>query len=108
MFTAILVLSMDDDASYLRFPARTIQTLYQFAGLVLSGGVVFHGIRLGRNGMVNMGALSFVVFLYVKLHAWWWAWMPKYVFFLLIGLTAVLLLYLFRRLRAGVSKRALL
>ena len=68
---------------------------------------MFHGIRLGRFGMVNMGALSFVVFLYVKLYAWWWAWMPKYVFFLLIGLTAVLLLYLFRRLRAEVAKRKL-
>ena len=107
MLTAILILSIVGHTSYLRFSARTIETLYQFAGLVLSGGVVFHGIRLGRIAIVNMGALSFVVFLYVKLYAWWWAWMPKYVFFLLIGLTAVLLLYLFRRLRAGVSKRAL-
>jgi len=107
MFTAVLVLSIDGHTSYLRFPARTIETLYQFVGLVLCGGVVFHGVRLGRSGMVNTGALAFVVFLYVKLHAWWWAWMPKYVFFLLIGLTAVLLLYLFRRLRAGISERAL-
>jgi hypothetical protein len=106
MFIAVLVLSIDGYTSYLRFPSRTIETLYQFAGLVLSGGVVYHGVRLARSGMVNMGALAFVIFLYVKLHAWWWAWMPKYVFFLLIGLTAVLLLYLFRRLRAAVSERA--
>jgi hypothetical protein len=106
MLFAILVLSIAGNTSYLDFPTRTIETLYQVAGLVLSGGVVFHGIRLGRIGMVNLGALSFVVFLYVKLYAWWWAWMPKYLFFLLIGLTAVLLLYLFGRLRAGVSRRA--
>ena len=107
MFTAVLVLIIDSNASYLRFPSRTIETLYQFVGLVLSGGVVFHGVRLGRSGMVNMGAPAVVIFLYVELHAWWWEWMPKYVFFLLIGLTAVLLLYLFRRLRAAISERAL-
>jgi hypothetical protein len=52
-----------------------------------------------------MGALAFVAFLYVKLHSWWWDWMPKYLFFLLIGLTAIGLLYVFRRLRGRVDER---
>ena len=48
---------------------------------------------------MNLGAIAFVVFLYVRLHSWWWHWMPKYLFFFLIGLTAIGLLLIFRRLR---------
>jgi len=105
-FTALLVLSIEDHASYTPFSARTIETLYQVVGLVASGGVVWHGIRLGRSGLVNLGALGFVIFLFVRLQAWWWAWMPKYIFFLLIGLIALLLLFFFRRIRARVTERS--
>jgi predicted RND superfamily exporter protein len=31
---------------------------------------------------------------------WWWDWMPKYLFFLVIGLISVALLVVFKRLRA--------
>jgi hypothetical protein len=104
-FTALLTLALSGPVSFLRWPGRTIETFYQFMGLVASAGVIWHGFQLGRNGLVNLGALVFVIFLYVKLHAWWWAWMPKYLFFLLIGLVAALLLFLFRRLRTELSRR---
>jgi hypothetical protein len=66
--------------------------------------VVFHGLRLGRSGLVNLGAGAFIVFLFIRLHAWWWDWMPKYLFFLTIGLTAIGLLLVFRRIRARLSE----
>ena len=43
----------------------------------------------------------FVIFLYTKFYDWWWEIMPKYLFFLVIGLSAVLLLVVFKRLRTG-------
>jgi hypothetical protein len=46
------------------------------------------------------------VFLFVRLHAWWWHWMPKYLFFLLFGLTAIGLLLVFRRIRTRLLKGA--
>ena len=104
VFAALLLLSFAGFNSYVGFPERTIETFYQFVGLLLSAGVVGHGIRLARIGLVNLGALAFVVFLYVKLYGWWWDWMPKYLFFLLIGLIAVLLLFVFHRLRTRVSR----
>ncbi len=107
LLLAVLVLSIVGHSSYVRMSIRTIETVYQVAGIALSTGLVVHGIRLGRMGLVNLGALAFVVFLYVKLYAWWWAWMPKYLFFLLVGLIAMLLLYLFRRVRARVAKGGL-
>jgi len=109
LFIALLFPALDGHTFSGRFPVRTVESLYQFAGLLASAAVVLHGIKLGRGGMVNLGALAFIIFLYVKLHTWWWAWMPKYLFFLLIGLVALLLLYIFRRLHAGlatVSERA--
>ena len=54
---------------------------------------------------MNLGAVAFVVFLYVRLHAWWWDWMPKYLFFLLIGMIALVLLFVFRRMRTRLTER---
>jgi uncharacterized membrane protein len=48
---------------------------------------------------VNTGVTFFVIFLYTKFYNWWWEVMPKYLFFLVVGLSAVLLLFVFRRLR---------
>ena len=50
--------------------------------------------------VVLLGA--FCIFLYTKFYDWWWDWMPKYIFFLVMGLAAVLLLVVFKRLR-GVA-----
>jgi hypothetical protein len=64
--------------------------------------VLVHGLRLGHTSLVNVGALAFIVFLFVRLHAWWWDWMPKYLFCLLLGLIAFGLLLVFRRLRGRI------
>jgi hypothetical protein len=104
---ALLILSKRGDLCCSGLPARTLEAFYQLAGLVLSVGVAFHGLHLGRSGLVNLGAGAFVVFLFVRLHAWWWDWMPKYLFFLLLSLIAVLLLVPFLRLRRRLSERAM-
>ncbi len=50
--------------------------------------------------MVNTGTTLFVIFLYTKFYDWWWEAVPKFVFFLLIALTAILFLVVMKRLRA--------
>jgi uncharacterized membrane protein len=102
---ALLVLSKSADLCCPVPATRMIETLYQIAGLLLSAGIVWHGLRLGRNGLVNLGAAGFVTFLFVCLHGWWWDWMPRYLFFLLIGMTALGLLAAFRRLRRRLTER---
>jgi len=42
---------------------------------------------------------QFCIFLYTKFFDWWWEVMPKYLFFLVLGLCAVLILLVLRRLR---------
>jgi hypothetical protein len=102
--TAILILSTGGDLCCGGLAPSLVAATYQVLGLLLSSAVVFHGLRLGRGGLVNLGAAAFIVFLFVRLHAWWWDWMPKYLFFLVVGFIALGLLLLFRRIRTGLAK----
>ena len=104
MLVALLVMSERADLYWLGLPASARETLCQLAGLALSAGVTFHGFRLARNGLVNLGAAGFVVFLFVRLYEWWWNWMPKYLFFLLIAMIAFLLVWLFRRIHLRLAQ----
>jgi uncharacterized membrane protein len=98
---AILVLGHWGDGSLLPFSATANEHLYQLAGFALSGTAIWAGLRFGWPGVVNLGATAFAVFLYTKFYDWWWAWMPRYLFFLLLGLSAVLCLLVLKRLRGA-------
>jgi uncharacterized membrane protein len=104
---ALLILSQSADLCCPAPATRMVETLHQIAGLLLSSGVVWHGLRLCRNGLVNLGAMGFVTFLFVCLHGWWWDWMPRYLFFLLIGMIAFGLLAFFRRLRRRLAVKGM-
>lgn len=106
LLLSLMILSKTGDPCCSVVPGRALEPVCQIAGLGLSVGVVFHGLRLGRGGLVNLGAVGFVVFLFVRLHAWWWHWMPKYLFFFILGAIAFLLLLVFRRMRTQLSERA--
>jgi hypothetical protein len=84
-----------------------VAAAYQLAGIFLSLVVVAHGLRLGAASLVNLGAAGFGVFLFTRLQAWWWEWMPKYLFFLVLGLIAFGLLLVFRRIRGRLAEGAL-
>lgn len=98
---AILVLGHWGEGSMLPFSETTNEHLYQLAGFALSSAAIWAGLRFGWPGIVNLGATAFAVFLYTKLFDWWWRWMPKYLFFLVLGLSAVLCLLVLKRLRAA-------
>ena len=96
----VLVLANWGRVSYLDFDSDLVEGFYQVAGFVLSAGAIWLGARKHWGDAVNTGATFFVIFLYTKVFDWWWDVMPKYLFFLVIGLTAVLLLAIMRRVRA--------
>lgn len=62
--------------------------------------MIWLGVRREWADVVNTGLSFFVIFLYTKLFDWWWESMPKYLFFLVLGLSAVLILLVLRRLRS--------
>lgn len=99
VFVAILILSNWGRVSYLMFPDNLIEYAYQAASFLVSGVTIWLGVRACWGSMTNLGATFFMIYLYTKFFDWWWEWMPKYLFFLILGLVAVLSLIILRRLR---------
>lgn len=99
LFMPMLILANWGMISYLNVDPELIEGAYQLAGFGLSGGAVWLGIRKGWGEVTNTGVIFFVIFIYTKFFDWWWEIMPKYLFFLVLGLTAILFLLILKRLR---------
>jgi uncharacterized membrane protein len=106
LFLPMLVLAHWGRGSYLALEPLTVERLYQVLGFVGTALLTVYGVRKQWNEVVNTGVTLFVVFLYTKLFSWWWDEMPKYLFFLLVGLIALLLLFVFCRLRSVAVTRS--
>src|SRR5437899_2788400 len=91
-FLPILVLANWGEISYLRLPNARVQALYQIAGFLVSGAAIAFGIRRRFREVTNLGCTFFVIYLYTKFFDWWWDWMPKYLFFLILASVALGLL----------------
>ncbi len=100
VFLPVLVLANWGEASY--FDAGWIEGFYQLFGFAGSAAAIWLGLRHAWPETVNTGMVFFVIFLYTKFFDWWWESMPKYLFFLVLGLMAILLLLVLRRLRAAL------
>jgi uncharacterized membrane protein len=98
----VLVLGNWGYGSYLDWDANVVEGFYQITGFVLSGLAIYWGIRKQMGEVFNTGTVFFVIFLYTKFFDWWWESMPKYLFFLILGLLAILFLLVIRRLRGAL------
>ncbi len=101
----VLILSNWGYISYLTWTATAIENFYQVLGFALSAALVWLGLRRQWGEVTNTGVTFFVIFLYTKFYDWWWETMPKYLFFLVVGLTAVLFLFILKRLRTSSQER---
>ncbi len=101
----VLVLGHLGNASYLPLPARRIENAYLVLGLLACAAAIWLGVRRGWRETVSLASGAFVVFLYSEYLDWWWDSMPKYLFFLIVGLTAVGALALLKRLRRAMAAR---
>lgn len=109
LFIPILILSNWGKISYLSWSADVIEGFYQIIGFVLSAGTIWLGIKRHWSGVTQTGNVFFILFVYTKFFDWWWDWMPKFVFFFILGLSALLALIIFKRIRqtnlsVGVAK----
>ncbi|KIH84101.1 hypothetical protein UCMB321_2101 [Pseudomonas batumici] len=106
LFLPVLVLANWGDGSYFETDPVFIKHCYQVAGFLFSIGAIWLGVRNYWSEVVNTGITFFVIFLYTKFYDWWWASMPKYLFFFVLALTAVLVLVVLKRLRTMQSEEA--
>lgn len=100
VFLPMLVMANWGSSSYLEWDANFIEGFYQVAGFVSTAFAVWFGVRKQWPEVINTGVTFFIIFLYTKIFDWWWDSMPKYLFFLVLGLVAVLFLFVLKRLRA--------
>lgn len=99
LFIPLLILSNWGQISYLNVNPDIIEGAYQVAGFAISAALIWYGVRKQWEHVVNTANAFFVIFLYTKFFDWWWDIMPKYLFFFIIALTAILFLFIFKRLR---------
>lgn len=105
IFLPILILSNWGRISYLSWSSNTIEGFYQLIGFVLSASAIWLGIKRHWGEVTKTGNVFFILFLYTKFFDWWWDWMPKYIFFFVLGLSALLALMIFKRIRlSNLSK----
>jgi hypothetical protein len=101
IFLAFLLLSNRGQATYLPWSRNAVEGIHQMAGFAAAVASIWIGVRRNWMECVNLGSGFFAIYLFNRLFAWWWDWMPKYIFFLIIGCIALALLAAFRRLRRG-------
>ena len=106
LFIPMLVLSHWGQASHLDLDPDLIEGGYQVTGFATAAIAIWIGARRGWGDTVNTGIVFFVIFLYTKFYQWWWEIMPKSLFFLVIGLTAILILLVLKRLRGRLASPA--
>jgi uncharacterized membrane protein len=102
LFGALFVLSVGAD-SYLPWTGKTTRWFYEIAGMGVTITAIAIGVRRRWTEVVNLAALFFTAFLITRMVDWFWDWMPNYLFFLIIGLLALGLIVVFRRLRRGME-----
>jgi uncharacterized membrane protein len=98
-FIAILSLAEWGAPSYLRWETINIERFYEIAGLISSAAAIWWGIVRNWNGLVNTAAAFFIIFLFTRFYHWWWDWMPRYLFFVVIGVLGIALVLAFERVR---------
>ncbi len=86
--------------SWLPFAERAVAVLYQVLSFAVPGAAVALAMRRGWTSTMAVAGLFVSVALFVKYVDWWWDRLPAYLFFLVVGATALGLLWLFGRARA--------
>lgn len=103
-FLSVVSLADWGRPSYLPFNHENIERFYEFVGLLASAGAIWLGISRQWNNVVNTSATAFVIFLFTRLYHWWWNWMPKYLFFAVIGALGIALMLAFKRLHRRIAE----
>jgi hypothetical protein len=101
LLAPIVLLAERGSLSYLPLGRTAVEVFYQVAGFVVSAALIALGVIRRRRPLIYSGTSAFVLLLLLKFVDWWWEWMPRYLFFLLVALCAVGALLALRRLRAA-------
>ncbi len=102
----LLVLSSTGSVSLLPLSAGAAKIVYELAAAVVAGATIVVGLRKAEDELVLVGSLFAAVFLVIRFVDWWWDWMPKYLFFLILAAVAIGWLWALRIARRHVAVHA--
>ncbi len=97
---ALLFLGLTADASF--FDGANddvVEGIYQLLGGVAFTVMVWQGLVRDRTELVRAGTIGLALLLMFRMVDWFWDWIPKWLFFLVVGGIAFGALLLLRRLR---------
>ena len=84
---------------------NALEAIYQLAGAIVFPWLIVNGVREGSKGITAVGTVFLSIFLLFRLHDWFWDYLPKWLFFLLVGGLAFGTLLLLRRLRLAERRQ---
>ncbi|MBO7411503.1 MAG: DUF4824 family protein, partial [Ottowia sp.] len=100
-FMPALMVGFNGDHSFLPWDEKAVEHFWQLVTGLSAALLVALGVRRGWTETVYTSAFFGVLLLIIKFFEWWWDALPKELFFLLVGLIAVLAVLVLRRLRAA-------
>jgi uncharacterized membrane protein len=100
----LLAMSLGGEFSVLPLSAQLIAGLYQGLMLLVSTAAIIVGIRRRMRDVANLASVALALFLVSRYVDWFWSVMPRYLFFLVLTLTAFGWLFALRRLRARTGR----
>ncbi len=100
-FVPALLVAFNGSHSFLSWEEKTVEYCWQLVTGISAALLVALGVRRGWTETVYTGVFFGTLLLIFKFFEWWWDALPKELFFLLVGLMAVLAVLVLRRLRAA-------
>jgi len=105
-FIPVLILSNFGGASYIEWVSNSkVEMFYQVVGFGVSLGAIWLGVYKGWSDVLNSGNIFFTLFLYTKFYDWFWEFMPKFLFFFMVGLVTLGMMFAFKRVRDRVEEQ---
>jgi len=98
-FATLLLLATNGRQNGFGLDRHTAETVYQLVTLAASIAVIAVGVRRGWRETLVAGTGAFLLLAVVKSVDWFWDWMPRYLYFLMLGVAALAVLLVLRRLR---------
>jgi hypothetical protein len=102
----LLALSSFGQASLLPVGEPIARVFYQFAAVAAALAVIGAGLRSGQRETVLIGSMFAAIFVLARFVDWWWDWMPKYLFFLILTAIAIAWLWALRVVRRRLTEAA--
>ena len=99
----LLFVSSTSVGTLLPMAEGTARVVYQMIAVAVAIALIADGIRARHEDKVMLGSVFAGIFILIRFVDWWWDWMPKYLFFLILAALALGGLWVLRVMRRRVK-----